>query len=304
VLDTLLDLATTAQFQAGLRAGIVSLIVAIPLGLWWRQRTGQPAPIAGVLLATATLLALTVTRSVPLTIWGGIVLLGAAGLLASLAPSPGWRVILTAIAAIPGALFLGYISELPGRDWAPWLVVLGIVAAGPLVADFDVHHRQRAWGPPLLAISILGLLVTVPDTEEALVLAGVALPLAVLGSPVRLASLGRAGALMAVGIFLLVTTLGGVGRESSMVGAAASLGLLVAEPLARLLRGPVSRLDRLYALGRSWRGAMVVGGVQLALVLVTSRVAGLQDDLALAIFIAAFALVTATALSAIPVPEP
>lgn len=304
MLETLLDLATTPQFQAGLRAGIVSLIVAIPLGLWWRHRTGRPVPIAGVLLAIATLLTLPVTRSVPLTIWGGIILLGGAGSLASLARSPGWRGILTAIAAIPGALLLGYVSDVPGPDWAQWLVILGVVAAGPLAADFDERYRQRAWGPPLLAISILGLLFTVPDTEEALVLAGVALPLAVLGGPVRLASLGRAGALMGVGVFLLVTTVGGLGRESSMVGAAASLGLLVAEPLARLSKVSAARLGRLDALERPWKGAIAVGVLQLALVLVTARVAGLQDHLAPAVLIAAFALVTATALSAIPGNEP
>lgn len=81
-----------------------------------------------------------------------------------------------------------------------------------------------------------------------------------------------------------------------MVGAAASLGLLVAEPVARLLRGS-SLLER---LDRPWVGAIVVGVLQLLVVLVTSRVAGLQVEPVLAAVIAALALVTATAIVSAP----
>lgn len=297
MLDTLSDLATTPQFLTGLRAGIIATVVAVPIGVGWQRRNGRPAPIAGVLLATAALLAIPFERPVPLIIWAGIGLLGAAGLLGSLAPFPRRQIFATALASLPGALLLGFVVEHPGPAWAPWLLTLGVVLAGPLVVDFDSHYQRRAWGAPLLMISILGLLFTVPDTEVALILGGVALPVALLGGPVHLAHLGRAGSLMAVGLFLWVTVLGGQGREGSMVGAATSLGLLVAEPVIRALGG-ASRLDRLV---RPWSGALQVGALHLAVVLVTSRIAGLQFEPIPAAVIAILALgIAGAALRAPP----
>lgn len=296
MFDTLIVLGTSPEFLSGFRVGLLSLLLALPAGIWWRRSTGSPAPVAGVLLAVGSLLALSTIRTVPITVWIGVILLALGGWLPNTSTSPRWRVFSTAPLALPGSLILGLVVLSAYPLWIRGLVIVGIGVAAPLVADFDDHYRNRAWGPPLLAISVLGLLFTVPDTEEALVLAGVALPLALLGGPVRLASLGRAGSLMAVGVFLWMAALGGLGRPGAVVGAAASIGLLAAEPLARLIKGGAMWLD---GLERPWIGAVVVGIFQLGVVSITSRVAGLQQSQVPAAAIAAVALASATALCAI-----
>jgi hypothetical protein len=86
-----------------------------------------------------------------------------------------------------------------------------------------------------------------------------------------------------------VTAFGGVGRDGSIVGGLACLGLLVAEPLADWFAGVRGALIR----HPTWRSAIGMGLAQRALVLVTGRVAGFRDDKTVAAVIAAAALLLA-----------
>jgi len=180
--------------------------------------------------------------------------------------------------------------------WVQLLVGAAIVLGSWLVADFDARWRRQGLGPVLLAASAAGVYSTVPDTEQALLALGVALPLALLGWPWPLASLGRAGAYTATGVLLWVVAAGGSGRGSAVVGGVACLGLLAVEPVARLLDP-----DRQSVLGHlpdgRW-GAAAVALLHLGLVYLAARVAGLRPTVATAVTIALvdFAVAVAAAL--------
>jgi hypothetical protein len=150
----------------------------------------------------------------------------------------------------------------------------------PLTADFDRRFGARGWPLVLYAVSVVGVFYAVPNTARALVLLGVALPIALLGWPIALACLGQAGAYVAVGALVWVAAFEGQGRDAATIGAIACLGLLVAEPAARALRG--GRDTVIERLPTSRWGVVAAALVQLSLVLVASRVAGIRHVVATA----------------------
>jgi hypothetical protein len=184
----------------------------------------------------------------------------------------------------------------PAPDrWRQALVVSLLVPCGWLMADFDARWRGRGLGPVLLAISVTGVYATVPDTEQALVALGAALPLALLGWPWPLTSLGPVGAYLATGVLLWVAATGGAPRGSAMVGGAACLGLLVVEPLARML--DPARQSVLEHLPEGGVGVALACLPHLALVAVAARVAGLQPTAARAAAVVLAELVAAVLLA-------
>src|SRR5205085_2473471 len=172
---------------------------------------------------------------------------------------------------------------------------LVVIVACPLVGGFDRHFGAAGWSLPFYAISVAGVYFTVPDTERALALLGVAIPLALLGWPVAFASLGSGGAYAAVGALIWTAASESSGREASFVGAIGCLGLLVADPMARALgRRRASLLD---FVPRRASSVVFVGAIHLGLVFIASRIAGLRNSVAEATVIVTFALaVTVVAL--------
>ena len=224
------------------------------------------------------------------------------GLLAALA-RPGRRPLGIAGLLFAGACVVGLgvtSGSVPAPDrWPRLLVVALAVPGGWLLADLDTRWRQRGLGPVFLAISVAGVYATVPDTEPALVALGAAVPLALLGWPRPLASLGPVGAYAAAGVLLWVVAAGGAARGSAMVGGVACLGLFAVEPLARRLdpgRGSVLDL-----LPDGHAGVVLAALVHLALVAVAARVAGLLPTAtgAMAVAVAELlgAVLVATALT-------
>jgi hypothetical protein len=170
---------------------------------------------------------------------------------------------------------------------------VAVVGGGALVADFDLRWSVRPLGPAMMVVALAGVFVTVPETEEALPVLGAALSLALIGWPASLASLGAGGSLAATGLLAWTVGQGGTFRDTAIVGGLACLGMLVAEPLGRLLR--TNRHGRCLA-----RPAWVLAAVFIAhvvVVLVAARVAGLGGDLDTAVLIVAAALAAAAAAS-------
>ena len=206
-------------------------------------------------------------------------------------PRPGLvgpALVVATLAGISGFGPLDQVGPVPTR------VVLALVPAiaGPAVADFDGRSARDGLGPVLLLVSIAGLYTTVPDTELALVLLGAAIPLTLLAWPKAWARLGSGGAYAAVGLYIWVATIEGVGRTGSIVGAVAVLALLVLEPVGRLVapRVPVDHLPRFLTGARVNAGTLVVG--QVLLVAWAARVAGLAHNpiVALVLALPVFAL--------------
>jgi hypothetical protein len=221
----------------------------------------------GVALTVAALLAISRARAVPVEV---LVAVAGIGLAAGLGSRPGWLV--RAAMAAPFAAVLAVDSS--PTAWTR--VAVGLVATlGTLsAADLD---RRPGWGrlnPALYAMSVAGVFVAVPDTEEAAALLGAALPLAVVAWWVPWARLGGAGAASATALLVWTTAVGGRGRPPSIVGGLACLGLLVAVPvLDGLLRRVRSRPP--------WpTGAVLVHG---ASVLVAARIAGISHHMDVAV---------------------
>lgn len=270
-----MTLALSEQTWSALGAGLVCGVVATGATAGAARASAGRGPtnpgvpgIAGVAVAAATLGGLWHTGHLP----GGLV----GGLLLLLAVQPAftllkedWR-LLPAL-ALPGAWVIAVHTGLPPTLWIRTLVVVGVVVGGPLVARFDLRWGTGGYPPVLVVVTALGVYLTVPETEHAIVLLGAAAPVALLGWPRARASLGVAGALLVVALVLWVSAADGAARPTAIVGGAACLGLLVLEPVARMSHRP----------GRSLALRGVVGVVCLhgGLVLMASRGAGLQPQM-------------------------
>ena len=280
-----------SEFATGFWFGLIAL--AVGLALAFPRRGRRPIDAAGLLFSVAFALALQQTLGLPGALALGLVGLAGAGAISRL-PMLGR---LGPILAVPGAWLVVSGCGLVLERWTWMLAGVAIVIGGWLLADFDARWQREDLGPVLLAISMAGIYFTVPDTEHALVALGASLPLAFLGWPWPLASLGRAGAYAATGSLLWIVVTGGFGRSSAVVGGVACLGLFAVEPVTRLLdRGGRSMLE---CLPRGRRGAVIVAFLHLALVYIAARVAGTRRTVAEAAAIALAEFAAAVVLSLI-----
>ncbi len=204
-------------------------------------------------------------------LWG-LVALFVAGELADRTPNPK---LLGAVLAVPGAVLVGVSSDFPGPSWSQNLVIATIIVASPLAADLDRRSARLGLGPLLWLITVAGLYWTVPDTERVRPLIGAAVPLAFTGWPKRLSRMGAGGISAAIALFAWAAAFEGRGRPGSIVGAVASLGLFVVEPIGRMLaKGRIASLSRSIRIGVfEW----CVVGAQFLIVGYASRVAGFSE---------------------------
>ncbi|MGI9120000.1 MAG: hypothetical protein ACR2G7_07765 [Acidimicrobiales bacterium] len=250
--------------------------------------------MAGLLLAVAALLAVRQRFPLPDGLVLGIFLLTVAGMALEVRTAPGrMGEVIGLVLVAPGAWLVTGALEFD-RAWSRTLLAGVIVAVATLVADADQHRRHLALGPALVAMSVGGMFITLPETSRALAMLGTAVPLAALGWPVRLASLGRGGAYAVAGLVVWVAMRDGGGRPGATVGAIACLGILLVEPVTRWLVGP----DELGALLRTRWALPGFILLHLALVLFLARVAGLQTTAAAALAFGAIGLALAVGLLA------
>jgi hypothetical protein len=288
-----IDAFQVAEFTTGLRAGLVVLALGAVAGVGWRVLRGVPLPAAGLLLAGGVAWGLREAVALPPGLVEGLAALAGAGLVAGVLPRPE---IAGPVLAIPGAWIVATRGDLVEVGWVPVLVAAAAVLGGTLVADFDRKWKGAGFAPALVAIAAVGVYYSVPDTEQASVLLGAALPVAVLGGPLALAGLGSAGAYAATGVVAWTAAAGGLARPSSIVGGIACLGLLIAEPLARAIAPTGSSL--LHLVERRWWGVVPVAAGQLALVYIASRWAGLRPGVGEAVVIVMIELAVAVAIIA------
>lgn len=253
----LIRLLSSNQFSVSLALTLVAVAVARLIHA--RGLTLDQVGVAYIAVATASL-SFAGPASLSLVIAMAVLLGG--GILALRTPVAGVAV------QVVGAAVLSY--SLPDRPLMQAAVLLFIPLAGLVVADFARRRPNLAGG--LIAISVLGLFMTVPDTSGALVLL-VATVLFVPGVLPAGSTAGPAAAPALVGLMIWVALEGGITRPGSVVGAIAGLGVLLIEPL----------LSRLLTRTKSWslvsgpQTARLLIASQLVLVFLTSRVAGFQQ---------------------------
>jgi hypothetical protein len=259
--------------------------VALLVGIAWRRWRQEPAPLAGLAAVAAAGLAMSIARPLSSNVWAGLGLLALAGAI-----SPWTRRVpfVPVLMALPGAWLIGH-SGLPESGWVVPLVVVVIALVGPVISWFDENTPGSALPSLLFAVSVVGVWATVPDTEEALVLVGAIAAPTLLAWPLRLARLGAIGGHALVGLYVWVIAWGGRGREGSIVGAVAALGMLIGAPIGAW----IARKQNVTTAG--WPGIWLLA-LQVLVVVVTTRVAGLQTDPIDAASIAMPALVVALLL--------
>jgi hypothetical protein len=295
ISGTLHEIVSRSEFRVGLDWGAAFAGLAALAGVLSILLFRRPAPLAGLVVPLAFANGVKHWVALPGNVTQGFLLLAIAGLVAEVL-AHWWRPLEFAgiVLAIPGAWLLTSNTGLPEIRWVAPLVITATVVGGTLVADFDRRHAERGWSVVMLAVSVVGIYFTVPDTERALVLLGASLPLVLLGWPFALASLGTVGAYPAVGALAWTAAYEGRGRHSAIVAGVACLGLFVVEPLVRLLKfGASTFLDALPQ--RSWV-IIPVATAHLALVFVASRVAGLRTAVGQAVAVAAMDLVVGLAV--------
>jgi hypothetical protein len=278
------------ELVSGLAAGALALLAATVQS----RRHAHPVPVAGLVMTAAALVAISRTWSV---VPGA--LLGLCGVAVTLVWLDRYRTHCGPSFAMAAVLIAPFAAVL-AVDASPTGWVRGVVGAAIVLGAPAASRTEAAWGdtglPPVVyAITAAGVFAAVPDTEQAAVLLGASVPLGLAGWPLGHVRIGPTGAGAAVALVVWVAAVGGRGREPSIVGAVACLGLLATLPVGGWR---ARRTGRSGAVGRSHHVAVLVVGVHLAVVAVASRVAGISSDLDVAAPVAAATVLGALAAGA------
>ena len=259
MIESGVDVISDPIFVKAVVAGLI--VLALGIVLWAVGDRDDVLRFGGLLVAAATVLVLYQSGMLGLSQLAGVTLLAVAGLFhRSLAVG--------ALLALPGAFLIIRPDAAHPQSWLPWFAMVAIILAAPLVASFDDRYYETGLPIPLFGIAALGVFLTVPDTEGAMVLLGVAGIAGFLGWPRPVATLGAAGSYAVVGLYMLVAAGGAIGRPASIIGSVAVLGLLLIVPITIRLRnaGWDHDLDRV--------DAIVPLVAQLVLVVLIARTAG------------------------------
>jgi len=274
-------------FGVGVAFGIGCVAIAvIAQRAGRREESDDPVRIGAVIIVVVTVLALAAEDLVPARLPLALGALLAAGVLAQLTRLP---TLTGAVLALPGAWMIATETSVVDVAWIRIAVVVVAVLGGACLASFEGNRRARSIGLLLLPLTAAGMYFTVPDTERAAVFFGVAAPFLCVGWLLRSGpSLGAAGSWALAALVAWITATGGSGRESSIVGGIACLGLFAVEPLSRLVAR--SRMGVLDVAPKDWRRVWAPAPAftaHLALVYIASRVAGLRHEVASAVAIVA-----------------
>lgn len=272
------DLLTEAGFRAGLVIGGIVAVACALRGGGGRDRRLQ----VGGAFAAAVVAGFLQQSILDSGLLVGILALAAAAFLAT-GGSPAGRVVAT----VPGAVLIAISTGWGVASWETVTVLVLVVVGGPLLVDFDRTFASTGGLPLLVAVTAAGVWATIPETQHAVVLAGVSVPMIVLGWPGWRASLGSPGATLLVGLIGWTVVADGAFRASAVVGGVACLGVLLLEPIVRR-RGP--RLQ-------GWRVPALVL-VHIAVVALSSRAAGVRSTAAAALLIVAAVYAVAAAMIA------
>ncbi|NNF64302.1 MAG: hypothetical protein HKN07_08565 [Acidimicrobiia bacterium] len=276
--STTLDLLTGADFRFGLTVGLIALLVVIAASLVTSSRV--PLLAGGLSLP----IVLTIVLDPPSTVTLGIAALVLAG---ALFPQTRRYPMLPALAAVPGAMFIASAFDGIPPSWTRLYVVAVIALVSPLAGSLTNRYSGQAWGPALVGISAVGVFAAVPDTERALLAVAALFPLAFLSWPVPLASLSPAGAYGSVGALVYIISADGLARPEVLLGLVAVFGVLVAEPLARLL----AKTLPFGGLASGWRAIAIVGGFHLVMAAAAARWAAQQSSATSALGTATFVVI-------------
>lgn len=264
--------------------------MAIVRGLVSARGAGRVLPIGGLLIAAATFGAVLLADGIPGLALLGLVLIGGLTALARRAPTPSWVV---ALASIPGA-FVMSLGAPADPSWVRAVVLVSVPVAGYLIGDFETRYSGLGLGVLFFGVAAAGTFLAVPDTELVRTLFAVCLPISFLAWPKVVVSLGTSGSYLAAAVFAFFTSIEGVERPASVIGAIACLGFLVVEPVMVRLRPRLTGLADL--INPTAEAAIWASVPQLILVYLCSRVAAHFASRVNATMVAGLAFISACLL--------
>jgi hypothetical protein len=97
------EVLDATEFRSGLGFAVVAVGSAVVVGLLWLAVVRRRAPVAGLAMAGAGVVAMNDTFRLPRDLTTGMVALAAAGLVATLVP---WSNLAGAVLSVPGALLV------------------------------------------------------------------------------------------------------------------------------------------------------------------------------------------------------
>lgn len=275
----LIEIFGTEYAITGFQVGLAAVVVGWGLRLIMGPER-RPLPIAGMLIAAATVTALTLLDERP----DGLVvplLVLFIGVAASRAVTgAAW---LSPLLALPGTLMLAFGGAIAGPTWAQVLAIVVIPVSGLLISDFELRHEGRGLGIIYYSVAALGVLFAVPDTEWPRLFFAAVVMVAFLAWPRVAATLGREGGYVAVAVLFVIAAEGGAARPPSIIGAVACLGMLLIEPPLIYFNPRAVKLIGL--VPRAPYGVLVATLPQLLVVFFSSRIAAHSGTEAVAIVI-------------------
>lgn len=278
-MANLIGVVQSGYFLWGIALGGLGLMTALTVARL--SKGGRPLGAGGIVLAFATLAALSIAGGSSAPMWVGLALILVA---AEVPPRLGLSESVAALAVVPGAIVVALAAP-PDPDWVRPLVVVATPLLGYLSVDFESRYGDRGFGVVFFGLAAMGSFLAVPDTEWVRTLFAVCVVMALGAWPKTSLSLGRSGSYMAVSVFVLFSSVGGIGRPASVLAAVACLGYLVLEPLAVILRPRLGKLP--WMLNRTPEAALLAAVPQFAMVLLLSRVAARYHSAAVTVGIVA-----------------
>jgi hypothetical protein len=238
-VGAVVDLLSHPGFWSGLGAGIAALGV-LGFASRWRSPRGWAIAFAGsVTIAFALRAVIDVPLFVVLAVLaaGGVVVdtMGAAD---SHVPSDRRRIALW-VGVLVVALLLESLFDPSQISWMSWTLPVVVVTAAAGIWLCSNSGLGQALGP-MVAISVAGIWVTVPETDVVTAVVGAAIPLGLATLPPIRAIAWSSGSLALGGLLAWVVVLEGASRPWTIVASWATLAPLVAFGfLGRLRKGPV-----------------------------------------------------------------
>lgn len=279
-IETLVDLVGRIEFITGLVAGSFALAL-----LAFAAPSGRLRPW-GLAVGLATLVTIHSVIGQRLGLATGVLFVAIGGWLISEMAAPdskrsaaGWILI------VAGAFLAVTRGDIP-EMWIQVGGVLAIIVAGSIMSRC-VPLNQQLIGP-LFLITAFGVWSTVPETNGARGLLGLAIPLALATLKPIEARLTTSGAYAVAAVVVWIGATGGSARHASVIGAWASLGMLLLLPLVRT-RLPTAPLwpvlvahalmvfisTRVIGLGEAGRpalwAALALYGFALAAIIIVTR---------------------------------
>jgi hypothetical protein len=270
MIETIFDLAVSRDFLVGIVLGAIALIA---LTITEKDDPSRPArPLLGITLGGGVLIGWLVVGRLHTGVALGTLLIGVG---VGLAVRSGKRGLPVALAAIPGAAVMAFYGAVSGDAWVTGVLLVAPPIGGWLVARTAQLLEGRGILPALIGITALGLVGTLPEPKRALLLVGVALPLAFSAWPRRLASVGQVGAYLVAATLAAAIAVDNEARPAAMVGGLACYGVILIAPL--IYQVTSTRMIGRGAVTLGWSDALVLV-THAACVVTMSRVAGLRGS--------------------------